>query len=208
MQSFLLPKNVHIYQSIGYIKVEGPYGKCIKKIGELTFNIIKTIEGTRLFISSATARTNSSYLLKLRQLTYGLAYGFRRRLRLKGIGFRGIRHEMSQTFGKKKPSFFIKGFRRKRITFFKGKQSLLLIKIGYSHEVAYPFNSNDKDIITVSRIDSRTKGTLIALKANSLTQLNQIASEIQAFRYPDVYKGKGIYYNREVMKLKKGKRQG
>jgi len=207
MQSFILPQNVNLFQSKNYIKIEGPYGNCIKTIGELHFHRIKTIEGTRLFVSTTTSKT-SSYLLRLRQLVYGLAYGFRRRLRLKGIGFRGIRSEMTQTFGNKKPSFFVKGFRRKRIIFSQGKQVCLLLKIGYSHELAYPINSFDKNIIIVSRIDSRTKGTLLALKANSLTKLNQRASEIQAFRYPDVYKGKGIYYNREIIKLKKGKRQG
>ena len=38
--------------------------------------------------------------------------------------------------------------------------------------------------------------------------LNQTTTEIRSFRTPDTYKGKGIYYEREVAKLKKGKRQG
>ena len=62
--------------------------------------------------------------------------------------------------------------------------------------------------IHTSRFEGRTKGTLISLKSNSLMALNQTAAEIRSFRTPDIYKGKGIYYEREVIKLKKGKRQG
>jgi len=87
-------------------------------------------------------------------------------------------------------------------------QRFLALKIGYSHEVFYPV-SIFKDIdLRVSRLDGRTKGTLLSLKTNNQIQLTQAAAEIRAFRYPDVYKGKGIYYDREVVKLKKGKRQG
>jgi large subunit ribosomal protein L6 len=63
-------------------------------------------------------------------------------------------------------------------------------------------------ILETSRLEGRTKGTLISLKSNSLIALNQAAAEIRSFRAPDIYKGKGIYYARERIKLKKGKRQG
>ena len=48
---------------------------------------------------------------------------------------------------------------------------------------------------------------MIALSSNNLIELKQSAAEIRSFRKPDSYKGKGIYYNKEVVKLKKGKRQ-
>jgi len=70
------------------------------------------------------------------------------------------------------------------------------------YKSSFPIN------ITTSRLEGRTKGTLISIKSNSLEALNQATAEIQKFRAPDVYKGKGIYLEQEVIKLKKGKRQG
>ncbi len=110
----------------------------------------------------------------------------------------------------------------------------LTLKIGYSHECTYPFVSNlglnpsdnqtslsgtrsskseqgklslGKVNIQTSRLEGRTKGRLISIQGQELSQVNQIASEIRSFRKPDVYKGKGILYDKEVLRLKKGKRQ-
>jgi large subunit ribosomal protein L6 len=38
--------------------------------------------------------------------------------------------------------------------------------------------------------------------------VTQVASDIRNLRAPDAYKGKGIHYYNEVLKLKKGKREG
>jgi ribosomal protein L6P/L9E len=84
--------------------------------------------------------------------------------------------------------------------------NFISIKLGYSHEVTYPIN--DKVDFNVSAIEGRSKGMIIDLKSNDYNALNKVAVEIRSFRYPDAYKGKGIFYNKEVPKLKNGKRQG
>jgi len=197
MYSFLLPANVEIFQAPGYLKRTGPFGVVIKKTGGRIFNIIAVAEGRRLFNSDG----NNIGLAQLFQIACGLSHGFRRRLSLTGIGFRAARrHEVSA-------DLYMKSYIGKRVFIDKTKKDIYLrLKIGFSHEVVY--KSAIPIILETSRLEGRTKGTLISLKCNSLIALNQAAAEIRSFRAPDIYKGKGIYYARERIKLKKGKRQG
>lgn len=199
MLSFLLPKNIKISYAPGYIKIEGPSGSLLKKIDSFTFHLIKTTEGTRFFISGKDEEISTA-LMHLYQLAKGQVFGYRLRLRLVGIGFRGNLVTVdSPTVS------HIESYLRKRIDLPSFQQQQLTLKIGYSHEAIYPILSNRS--VKVSRLDSRSKGTLILLQSNQVSQITQAAAEIRSFRLPDVYKGKGIYYNREVIKLKKGKRQ-
>jgi large subunit ribosomal protein L6 len=78
----------------------------------------------------------------------------------------------------------------------------LKLKLGFSHEVAYTFPKE----ITI--IPAKSKGTILLIKGAELTQVNQVAADIRGLRKPDAYKGKGIHYYNEVLKLKKGKREG
>lgn len=213
MLSFLLPHNVNIFVSPGYVKRVGPAGFCIKKTGPLSFNVVSTSEGSRLFISSPSLFENkapsknfiksATALSYLFRLALGLSRGFRRRLRLVGIGFRAVRRETNSAF-----PIHTKNYRRKRRQFQVAKEQLLTLKIGYSHESSYPLSTLKNRVIKTSRLEGRSKGTLISLQSNNLEQVNQVAAEIRSFRLPDIYKGKGIYLDREVIKLKKGKRQG
>jgi large subunit ribosomal protein L6 len=197
MYSFLLPSNVEVFQASGYVKRDGPFGTVIKKTGKSSFNVIVVPEGRRLFSSDL----ESTGLSQLFQIARGLSHGFRRRLSLTGIGFRAARRTEIPS------DLYVKNFIGKRVTTFKTKdETYLRLKIGFSHEVVYKTTSPIR--IETSRLEGRTKGTLISLKSNSLIALNQAAAEIRNFRTPDIYKGKGIYYARETIKLKKGKRQG
>jgi len=73
----------------------------------------------------------------------------------------------------------------------------LKINVGYSHPVFVPetdgitFNI-EKNIITISGIDKKVVG--------------QVAADIRKIRKPEPYKGKGIRYIDEVVKLKAGKK--
>ncbi len=82
------------------------------------------------------------------------------------------------------------------------KKKKLILKIGYSHDVVY----NIPDDIEI--YNGKVKGTILLIKGKELYRVNQIASEIRALRKPDVYKGKGIHKQNEILKLKKGKRDG
>lgn len=75
----------------------------------------------------------------------------------------------------------------------------LVLKLGYSHDVIYEV----PEYVTVECI----KPTLISVNGIDKQQVNQIASNIRSFRKPDAYKGKGIRYYGEVIKLKEGKKK-
>lgn len=78
----------------------------------------------------------------------------------------------------------------------------IILKLGYSHEVRYTMPSNIRVRV------SKNKGTLLLIEGVELSRVRQVAVEIRRLREPDAYKGKGIHYYREVLRLKKGKREG
>ena len=79
------------------------------------------------------------------------------------------------------------------------KGNTLELHLGFSHPVVYPIPPDVKievkeNKIYVSGIDKQKVG--------------QVCAQIRAFRKPDPYKGKGIRYEGEVIRLKAGKAAG
>lgn len=212
MLSFLLPSDILVSCTSKYIIINHKNGKFIKKIDkEVQFDILKTSEGDRLFASAVSNIKASCALSHRYNLIFGLSCGYQQRLRLLGIGFRArvniIPNSNESIYIIDKAKLNTKNYIRNRFDQEPNKAcKFISIKLGYSHEVTYPIKE-DIDF-NVSAIDGRTKGRIINLKSNNYAKLNMAAAEIRTFRYPDAYKGKGIYYNIEKLKLKKGKRQG
>lgn len=77
------------------------------------------------------------------------------------------------------------------------KGSNLILMLGYSHPVEYPIPADVKIVaekqtsLTVSGIDKQRVG--------------QVAAVLRSFRAPDHYKGKGVRYVGETVRLKAGK---
>lgn len=82
------------------------------------------------------------------------------------------------------------------------KDNKVFLKLGFSHEIIYNI-PNDVQISC-----SKAKGIFLLIKGKENVRVAQTAREIKNLRIPDSYKGKGIHYNKEVLKLKKGKREG
>ena len=76
--------------------------------------------------------------------------------------------------------------------------NLLKFKLGYSHFIYYklPVNMN----VSIS------KSTIIYISGNCLDNVTQITSDIRSYKKPEPYKGKGILYFNEKIKLKPGKK--
>lgn len=74
----------------------------------------------------------------------------------------------------------------------------LTFTLGYSHPVEYNLPSG-----VTATVDE--KQITITLNGADKQALGQVASEIRELRSPDVYKGKGIRYSGERIKLKAGK---
>jgi len=79
------------------------------------------------------------------------------------------------------------------------KGAVLNLNLGYSHPVEFPFPTG----VSV-KVDGGTKLTVLGIDREAV---GQAAAEIRAFRSPDSYKGKGVRYVGERVRLKAGKSQ-
>jgi len=78
------------------------------------------------------------------------------------------------------------------------KGKMLGLTLGFSHPVDFPI----PDGITIET-PSQTE---IVIKSMDKQLLGQVAANIRAYRPPEVYKGKGVRYSDEVIKLKETKK--
>jgi len=76
--------------------------------------------------------------------------------------------------------------------------SKISLTLGYSHPVDFQLPPGIS-----AAVDQ--KQTTVTLSGIDKQQLGQVAANIRALRSPDIYKGKGIRYAGERMKLKVGK---
>lgn len=75
---------------------------------------------------------------------------------------------------------------------------LLKLKVGLSHFIYYKIPKN---------VDINFYGNnKLILFSNNYDLVTSIAAKIRSFKIPEVYKGKGILYENEVVKLKEGKK--
>lgn len=81
----------------------------------------------------------------------------------------------------------------------------LVLNIGYSHQVRVaPPEGVDVEVLA----GEKNKATQILVKGIDKAAVGQIAADIRKVRKPDPYKGKGLRYLGEVVKLRPGKRAG
>jgi large subunit ribosomal protein L6 len=74
----------------------------------------------------------------------------------------------------------------------------LMLSLGYSHPIEFQLPEGIK-----ASVDA--KQTQITLAGIDKQQLGQVAASLKALRAPDAYKGKGIRYSGQRLKLKVGK---
>jgi large subunit ribosomal protein L6 len=73
----------------------------------------------------------------------------------------------------------------------------LILSLGYSNPIEYPI---PPDITMEVEANNR-----IVVRGIDREQLGQVCSEIRSFRPPEPYKGKGVKYEREIVRRKVGK---
>jgi len=89
-------------------------------------------------------------------------------------------------------SFVGVGYRVESLT-----DDTVTLKLGYSHLISVKIPSSVKAY--------SPKKSMLILKSFDLQQLNSFTAFIRSHRYPDVYKGKGILFKNEEIRLKSGK---
>jgi len=73
----------------------------------------------------------------------------------------------------------------------------LNLSLGYSHPIDFPIPDG---------IDIKVeKGTSLTVSGIDKQQVGQVAAVLRGFRKPDAYKGKGVRYADETIRLKAGK---
>lgn len=70
----------------------------------------------------------------------------------------------------------------------------LELKLGFSHLILISLNNLKFNVKT-------TKNSII-IRGSNLVQVGTFLNKIRNFKYPNIYKGKGIWYKGEVIKLK------
>ncbi|MEQ1936119.1 MAG: 50S ribosomal protein L6, partial [Fimbriimonadaceae bacterium] len=79
----------------------------------------------------------------------------------------------------------------------------LVLAVGYSHPVKIdPIDGITFEIIA----DERARTQQIKVSGIDKATVGQVAADIRKVRKPEPYKGKGIRYHGEIVKLKAGKR--
>jgi large subunit ribosomal protein L6 len=79
----------------------------------------------------------------------------------------------------------------------------LLLSMGYSH----PVRVEAPDGITFEvKADEKTRAQTVTVSGIDKQSVGQVAADVRKVRKPEPYKGKGIRYRGEIIKLKAGKR--
>jgi large subunit ribosomal protein L6 len=79
----------------------------------------------------------------------------------------------------------------------------IIVHAGYSHVLNYQLSRKT----LFESLVSNKKSTLLRVKSADLPSLSIFLSTIRNLRYPDVYKGKGIRYQKEFIIRKEGKKK-
>jgi len=87
----------------------------------------------------------------------------------------------------------LQGLGLKASKFINARKKFLSLKLGYSHLCNVPYS---KEIFL------KIRKNLIFLQSYNKDKLGNFAFKIKNLRYPDVYKGKGVLYKNEKLKLK------
>jgi len=165
-----LPDSVTFSEVGGNIIVKGPKGQLTQQTaGGITFTVDDGV--VRLERENDTPKYRANHGLMralLGNMVHGVSQGFERKLEIIGVGYKAE----------------VKG-------------NALVLTLGFSHEIKYPFPDGIK--MTVD------KGTEISVLGIDKEKVGQVASELRGFRPPDSYKGKGVRYQGEYVRLKAGK---
>ena len=79
----------------------------------------------------------------------------------------------------------------------------LLLNMGYSHPVTV---DAPEGVLLEVKADEKARTTSILVSGIDKALVGQVAADIRKVRKPEPYKGKGIRYQGEIIKLKAGKR--
>ncbi|MDH3004575.1 MAG: 50S ribosomal protein L6 [Candidatus Shikimatogenerans sp. JK-2022] len=173
----IIPENIYIKKKKDYIYIKGKLGKLKQKLNK---NIKIKIVSNKLYLINKKKNNKKYKSLHglFRMLIYNMIYGV-------SIGY--------------KKQLELVGIGYKAETNKNGR--ILILNIGYSHTIV--FHACKEIFIEVDNI--KGNNTIINLYSIDKQLLGLVANKIRSLKKPDPYKGKGIRYKNEKIKIKTGK---
>jgi large subunit ribosomal protein L6 len=171
-----IPKNVKVNITDGVIEVDGPKGKLTTNVpAGITFRV----DGDQLIAereSDDHAAVHGLARALVQNAVTGVTDGYSRQLDIVGVGYK-----------------------------VELQKSRVIFNLGYSHPIEFPLpNGIDVKVERVNKPIQQYQTTLTVSGINK-QQVGQIAADMRSLRRPDPYKGKGVRYANEALKLKPGK---
>ena len=170
-QHINIPEKVKVTLNNSNLVVNGPKGELSMKMFD---SINLELSDTKIILipKEITKKVKSLWGLAralINNMVIGVAEGFTKRLEINGVGYKANMDG-----------------------------DLLILNLGYSHEIIYPIPSDvqvkcEKNKIEVTGCDKQLVG--------------QICADIRSLRKPEPYKGKGIKYENEIILRKEGKKK-
>ena len=178
-QPIPIPAGVKVAIENGSVQVEGPKGKLSTRLPQGVQVELKDGQLVAQRASDAkTHRANHGLARALLANTVtGVTEGFEKKLEVVGVGFRA-----------------------------QVASGYLRLGLGYSHPIQVPIPEGIEISVERAKKAIQQYVATITVKGISKQEVGQLAADIRALRKPDVYKGKGIRYEGEVIKLKVGKK--
>jgi large subunit ribosomal protein L6 len=171
-----LPKGVKVNIDNGQVEVTGPKGTLQTRVPE---GITLRVDGEQLLIereSPDKAALHGLTRALVQNAVTGVTEGFTRQLDVVGVGYKA-----------------------------EVQKGRVIFNLGYSHQIEFPIPKGiDVKIERVNKPIQQYQTTL-TIAGIDRQQVGQVAADMRSLRQPDPYKGKGVRYAGEKLKLKPGK---
>jgi len=171
-----IPKGVKFKIEDGTVEVTGPKGTLGVALPQ---GINCRVDGDQLLAereSDDRAAVHGLARALVQNAVTGVTEGFTRQLDIVGVGYKAERQ-------------------KDRVVF----------NLGYSHQIEFPLPEGID--VKVERVNKPIQQyqTTLTITGIDRQQVGQVAADMRSLRRPDPYKGKGVRYANEALKLKPGK---
>ena len=171
-----IPKGVKLKIENGAVEVTGPKGTLAVPLPE---GIKCRVEGDELIAereSDDHAAVHGLARALVQNAVTGVTDGFLRQLDIVGVGYKA-EHQKDR----------------------------VIFSLGYSHQIEFPLPVGIE--VKIERVNKPIQQyqTTLTITGTDRQQVGQVAADMRSLRRPDPYKGKGVRYANEALKLKPGK---
>jgi large subunit ribosomal protein L6 len=171
-----LPGGVKVSIADGQVEVTGPKGSLRTRVPE---GITLRVDGGQLLVereSPDKAALHGLIRALVANAVTGVTEGFTRQLDVVGVGYKA-----------------------------EVQKGRVVFNLGYSHPIEFPIPKGID--VKVERVNKPIQQyqTTLTITGIDRQQVGQVAADMRSLRQPDPYKGKGMRYAGEKLKLKPGK---